>query len=86
MAKNITKTEQERIELVGKLNEWVNQNPEDRACVVIASSGDTTTAAVVGAHKVAVEALASALNTEDSALRRIVMESLMVASLSKMSE
>lgn len=84
--KEISAVEQERIELIQKLNAWVNENPEERACVCILSSGDTTSTTVVGNHRLCVEATASAINTEESAAKEIVMESLMLSAISKVSK
>lgn len=84
--KEISAVEQERIDLAQKLTDWVNENPEDRACVCILGSGDTTTAAVVGNHKLCVEATASAIGTEESAIKQIVMESVMLSAMARMSK
>lgn len=84
--KEISAVEQERIELAQKLTDWVNENPAERACVCILGSGDTTIAAVVGNHKLCVECTSSAINTEESVVKRIVMESLMLSTMARMSE
>lgn len=84
--KKLSAVEQERIELTQKLSDWVNENPSERACVCILGSGDTTSAVVVGSHKLCVESTASALDTEESAVKQIVMESLMLSAMSKMSK
>ena len=84
--KKTSEVEQERIELARKLADWVNENPSERACVCILSSGDTTSALVVGNHRLAVEATSSAIHTEESAIKEIVMESLMLAAMSRVSE
>ena len=78
--------EQERIELAQKLSDWVNENPSERACVCILGSGDTTTALVVGNHKLCVESTSSAIDTEESAVKEIVAESLMLSAVSRVSE
>lgn len=84
--KKLSAVEQERIELTQKLSDWVNENPSERACVCILGSGDITSAVVVGSHKLCVESTASALDTEESAVKQIVMESLMLSAMSKMSK
>lgn len=84
--KEISAVEQERIELAQKLTDWVNENPAERACVCILGSGDTTSAAVVGNHKLCVKATASAMDTEESAIKQIVMESLMLSAMARMSK
>ena len=84
--REISAVEQERIELTQKISDWVNENPSERACVCILGSGDTTSAIVVGNHRLAVESTASAINTEESSVKEIVMESLMLAAISKVSK
>lgn len=84
--KEIPADVQERIEFAQKISDWVNENPSERACVCILGSGDTTSAVVVGNHRLCVESTASAINTKESAVRKIVMESLILAAISKMSE
>lgn len=84
--REISATEQERIELAQKLSDWVTENSSERACVCILGSGDTTSAIVVGNHRLCVEATASAINTEESAVKEIVMESLMLPAISKVSK
>lgn len=84
--REISATEQERIELAQKLSDWVSENPSERACVCILGSGDTTSAIVVGNHRLCVESTASAINTKGSAVKEIVMESLILAAMSKVSE
>lgn len=84
--REILTTEQERIELAQKLADWVNENPSERACVCILGSGDTTTALVVGNHKLCVESTSSAIDTEESAVKEIVVESLMLSAVSRVSE
>lgn len=84
--KEISAVEQERINLVQKLSDWVNENPAERACVCILGSGDTTTAAVVGNHKLCVESTSSAMDTEESVVKQIVMESLMLSAMARMSK
>ena len=83
--REISATEQERIELAQKIQNWVNENPSERVCICILGSGDISSAVVVGSHKLLVEFTASALNTEDSKVREIIMESLILAAASKMS-
>ena len=84
--KKLSAVEQERVELAQKLSDWVNENPSERACICILGSGDTSSAAVVGSHKLLVEFTASALNTKDSKVREIIMESLILVAASKMSK
>lgn len=84
--KEISAVEQERIDLAQKLTDWVNENPSERACVCILGSGDTTSAVVVGNHRLCVEATASAIDTEESVVKQIVMESLMLAAMAKVSK
>ena len=84
--REISAVEQERIDLVQKLTDWVNENPAERACVCILGSGDTTSAAVVGNHRLCVEATSSAIDTEESAIKQIVIESLMLAAMAKVSK
>lgn len=84
--KEISAVEQERIELVQKLTAWVNENPKERACVCILSSGDTTSTTVVGNRRLCVEATTAAINTEESAVKELVMESLMLSAISKVSK
>lgn len=84
--KEISAVEQERIDLVQKLSDWVNENPEERACVCILSSGDTTSTAVVGNRRLCVEATASVIDTEESAVKQVVMESLMLSVMAKVSK
>lgn len=84
--KEISAVEQERIELAQKLTDWVNENPAERACVCILGSGDTTTAMVVGNHKLCVESTSSAMDTEESKVRQIVIESLMLSTMARMSK
>lgn len=84
--KEISTVEQERIELAQKLSDWVNENPEERACVCILGSGDTASAVVVGNHKLCVEATTSAIDTEESMIKQIVMESLILSSVAKVSK
>lgn len=81
--REISAVEQERIELAQKIFDWVNENPSERACVCILGSGDTTSSVVVGNHKLCVKSTASAINTEESSVKEIVMESLMLAAVSK---
>ena len=80
--KEISAVEKERAELAQKIQNWVNENPEERVCVCILSSGGTTTALVVGSHKFAVESTASAIDTEESAVKQIVQESLILSAMS----
>lgn len=77
---------QGRIELAQKIADWVNENPSKRACVCILGSGDTTSAIVVGNHKLCVESTVSAMNTEETAVRQIVTESLILFAMSRVSE
>lgn len=84
--KEIPADVQERIELAQKISDWVNENPAERACVCILGSGDTTSAVVVGNHRLCVESTASAIDTEESAIKQIVMESLMLSAVSKVSK
>lgn len=84
--KEIPADVQERIDLAQKISDWVNENPAERACVCILGSGDTTSAVVVGNHRLCVESTASTINTKESAVKQIVMESLMLAAISKVSE
>lgn len=84
--KEISTVEQERIDLVQKLTDWVNEDPSERACVCILGSGDTTTAAVVGNHKLCVESLSSAIDTEESVVKQIVTESLILSAMAKVSK
>lgn len=84
--KKISAVEQERIELAQKLTDWVNENPAERACVCILGSGDTTSAVVVGNHRLCVESTASAIDTEESAIKQIVMESVMLSAMARMSK
>ena len=84
--RKVSAVERERIELAQKLSDWVNENPTERACVCILSSGDTTSAIVVGSQNLAVEATASAIDTEESKVREIVIESLMLSAISKVSK
>ena len=84
--REISAVEQERIELIHKLAAWVNENPKERACVCILSSGDTTSASVVGNLELAVEATSSAMDTEGSAVKQIVRESLILSAISKVSK
>lgn len=84
--KRETSAFEERVELAQKLSDWVNENPSERACVCILGSGDSTSAVVVGNRKLCVEFTASALNTEESAVRRVMMESLMLATMSNIKE
>ena len=84
--KEISADVQERIDLAQKISDWVNENPAERACVCILGSGDTTSAIVVGSHRLCIEATASAIDTEESAVKQIMMESLMLAAVSKMSK
>lgn len=82
--KKLSAVEKERIELAQKLSDWVNEDPSERACVCILGSGDTTSAVVVGSHRLLVESTASTLNTEDSKVREIIKESQMLSVISKM--
>lgn len=84
--KEISADVQERIDLAQKLTDWVDENPSERACVCILGSGDTTSAVVVGNYRLCVEFTASAINTEESAVKQIVMESLMLSAISKVSK
>lgn len=84
--KEISAVEQERIDLAQQLMDWVNENPAERACVCILGSGDTTTVAVVGNHELCVESTLSAMDTEESKVRQIVMESLMLSTMARMSK
>lgn len=84
--KKISAVEQERIDLAQKLTDWVNENPSERACVCILGSGNTTSAVVVGNHRLCVKATASAIDTEESAVKQIVMESLMLSAMAKVSK
>ena len=81
--REISAVEQERIELAQKISDWVNENPSERACVCILGSGDSTLSVVVGNHKLCIESTASAINTEESSVKEIVMVSLMLAAVSK---
>lgn len=72
----------EQIELVQKIQNWVNENPEERVCVCILGSGGITTALMVGDHRLAVESTASAMDTEKSAVKQIVQESLTLSAMS----
>lgn len=82
--KKLSAVEKERIELAQKLSNWVNEDPSERACVCILGSGDTTSAVVVGNHRLVVESTISALNTKDSKVREIIKESQMLSVISKM--
>lgn len=84
--KETSAVEQERIELAQKLSDWVNENPAERACVCILGSGNTTSAVVVGNHRLCVEATASAIGTEESAIKQIVMELVMLSAMARMSK
>lgn len=84
--REISAVEQERIELAQKISDWVNENPAERACVCILGSGNTTSAVVVGNHRLCVESTSSAIDTEESAVKQIVMESLMLSAISKVSK
>lgn len=84
--REISAVEQERIELAQKLTDWVNEDPSERACVCILGSGDTTSAVVVGNYKLCVESTSSAINTAESAVKQIVVESLMLSAVSRVSE
>lgn len=84
--KEIPTDVQERIELAQKISDWVNENPSERACVCILGSGDTTSAVVVGNHRLCVESTSSAIDTEESAVKQIVMESLRLSAISKVSK
>lgn len=81
--KEIPADVQERIELAQKISDWVNENPSERACVCILRNGDTVSSVIVGNHRLCVESTASAINTEESSVKEIVMESLMLAAVSK---
>ena len=81
--KEISATKQERIELVQKLADWVNENSSERACVCILGSGDTTSALVVGNHELCVKSTASAIDTAESMIKQIVTESLMLSITAK---
>lgn len=84
--KKETSAFEERVELAQRLSDWVNEDLSERACVCILGSGDSTSAVVVGNRKLCVEFTASALNTEESAVRRVMMESLMLATMSNIKE
>ena len=84
--REISAVEQERIELAQKLTDWVTEDPSERACVCILGSGDTTTAMVVGNHQLCVESTASAIDTEESAVKQIIVESLMLSAVSGVSK
>ena len=84
--KETSAVEQERIELVQKLADWANEDPSERACVCILGSGDFLSSIMIGNRRLCVESTASAINTEESAVKEIVKESLLLAAMSKVSE
>lgn len=84
--KETSAVEQERIELGQKLADWVNEDPTERVCVCILGSGDTSSTVVVGDHRLCVEAIASAIGTEESMIKQVLMESLMLFMVAKVSK
>lgn len=84
--KKETSASEERIELAQKLSDWVNEDPSERACVCILGNGESISAVVVGNRRLCVEFTASAINTKESEVRRVVMESLMLSAISKVSK
>lgn len=84
--KEISADVQERIDLAQKISDWVNENPSERACVCILGSGDTTSAVVVGNHRLCVESTTTVIDTEESVVKQIVTESLMLSAMSKVSK
>lgn len=84
--KDTSAVEQERIDLLQKVTAWVHEDLSERACVCIIGSGDTTSACVVGNRGLAVEATSSVFATEGSAVKQIVMESLLLSLAAKKSK
>lgn len=75
-----TKGEQERINAVQRFVDWVNEDPLTRGCIVIATSENTTSCAVIGRSENIITAFESA-KKESEPLRRIVETSTMVDTL-----
>lgn len=84
--KKMSEVEQERIKIAEKLAEWVNEDPSERACVCILSSGNTSSTVVAGIHGLCIKSTASAINNADSVVREIVAEAMMLTAMSRVAK